>query len=253
MDIVVYDNSPTSMVTQSDCISDNWRIHYIHDKTNPGVSKAYNEGFKITKKLNKKWVLLLDQDTTFPRDAIPRYFQAVCKYKENFLFVPTLKSGNKIWSPCRYFLKRGFPLKVVNIGINPIKNASLLNSGMLLHISLFQKTGPFNEKIKLYFSDFYFVEQYRKHFTDFVVIDLVCTHGISTITENRKHVEESLTRFRYFCEGAKYFANNSWEFLILTLVVAARTVKLSLIHKNLNFFAIFYDYFFARNSNSKKQ
>ncbi len=60
MDIVVYDNSPTPMVTESEHISDNWRIHYLHDETNPGVSKAYNEGFRIARKLQKRWLLLLD-------------------------------------------------------------------------------------------------------------------------------------------------------------------------------------------------
>ena len=253
MDIVVYDNSPTPMVTAPECINDSWTIHYIHDETNPGVSKAYNEGIRIAQKLNKEWVLLLDQDTIFPGDAITRYFRAIHKYKGRFLFAPILKSGNKIWSPCRYFLKRGFHLNSVDIGISSIKNTSLLNSGMLLHTSIFEKTGMFNEKLKLYFSDFYFIEQYREHFSDFVVIDLLCAHRISTATENRKDVEESLNRFRYFCEGAKHSANNFRDFLILLLVATCRAVKLSLIHKNLSFFVIFYNSFFTRKTGSKRQ
>ena len=45
---------------------DGFRIHYISDPTNPGVSKAYNVGFELARQLNKKWLLLLDQDTVFP-------------------------------------------------------------------------------------------------------------------------------------------------------------------------------------------
>ena len=252
MDILVYDNSPTPMVNDSDSVSDNWRIHYIHNETNPGVSTAYNYGFQLAKRLQKKWVLLLDQDTTFPKDALTRYFQAVHKYKGRFLFAPILKSGNKIWSPCRYFLKRGFHLKSVNIGINSIRYTSPLNSGMLLHMSLFEKTGMFNEKLKLDFSDFYFIERYRKHFSDFVVIDLLCDHGTSTI-ENRNDVEKSLNRFRYFSEGAKHSANNFGELLVLTFFVGLRAAKLSLIHKNFRFFVIFHEYFFCEKSRQERK
>jgi len=31
MDILVYDNSPMPMETESECIRDDWRIHYIHN------------------------------------------------------------------------------------------------------------------------------------------------------------------------------------------------------------------------------
>lgn len=245
MDILVYDNSPTPMVNDSDSVSDNWRIHYIHNETNPGVSTAYNYGFQLAKRLQKKWLLLLDQDTTFPDDALTKYFQAVHKYKGHFLFAPILKSGNKIWSPSRYFLKRGFPLKSVNIGINSIKQTSPLNSGMLLHMSLFEKTGMFNEKLKLDFSDFYFVEHYRKHFSDFVVIDLLCDHGTST-TENRNDVEQSLNRFRYFCEGAKHSANNFTDFLILALFVVFRAIKLSVKFRSIRFLTVVGEKFFGQ-------
>ena len=127
MDIVVYDNSPEPAYEKKASF-DNWNIHYIHDGSNPGVSKAYNEGFKIGKELNKKWLLLLDQDTTFPQDALIKYFDAMNSYKNSVLFAPVLIVNNKIYSPSRYYLKRGFHLKSIKVGFNTIRNKTLLNS-----------------------------------------------------------------------------------------------------------------------------
>ena len=47
MDIVVYDNSPTPMVTASECINDNWTIHYIHDNTNPVLAKHITKDLEL--------------------------------------------------------------------------------------------------------------------------------------------------------------------------------------------------------------
>src|SRR5579859_5229563 len=50
-----YDNSPQP---QESLVDQCWTTYYHHDPSNPGVSKAYNEGFKKAKALNKKWLLL---------------------------------------------------------------------------------------------------------------------------------------------------------------------------------------------------
>lgn len=45
MYIVVYDNSPVSEY-EKEAGFENWNIHYIHYRSNPGVSKAYNDYLK---------------------------------------------------------------------------------------------------------------------------------------------------------------------------------------------------------------
>lgn len=251
MDIVVYDNSPTPMVTAPECINDNWTIHYIHDNTNPGVSKAYNEGFGIARKLNKKWLLLLDQDTSFPQNAIVEYSKAVRETPSIFLFAPILISNDKIMSPCRYFLHRGYSLKKVKYGVCDFSMKSLLNSGMLIQVEAFQKVGGYNEKIRLDFADHAFIKCYKGYYRNFVVINMRCYHGFfgnQSLTTNA-----ALVRFAYYGEGARYSANNFMDFLILLLVATCKAVKLSLTYKNLKFFVIFYNSFFARKTGSKRQ
>jgi glycosyltransferase involved in cell wall biosynthesis len=251
MDIVVYDNSPTPMVTESECINDNWTIHYIHDKTNPGVSKAYNTGFRIAKKLHKNWFLLLDQDTFFPENALVEYSKAIQENPGIFLFAPILISNNRIMSPCKYFLHRGYSVKKVKHGVCNFSMNSLLSSGMLIYVEAFKRVGGYNEKIRLDFADHSFIERYKAHYNYFALINLRCSHGF--FGNQDLTTDAALVRLAYYCEGAKHFANNFRDSLILTLVVAARTVKLSLTHKNLKFFVIFYNYFFARKTGSKEQ
>lgn len=240
MDILVYDNN-LEPAYEKEASFENWNILYIRDRSNPGVSKAYNEGFKIGKKLNKKWLLLLDQDTTFPEDALIKYFDAMHYYKNSVLFAPILTVNNKIYSPSRYYLKRGFHLKSINAGLNIMRNKTLLNSGMCISLAAFEKIGGFNEKVKLYFSDFNFIDRYRRYYTGFIVIDTICEHKMFTI-EN-KNAENQLRRFIYFCEGARNSSDNCVDFCIYFSYAFLRAIKLSITFKTFGFIMVFFHNF----------
>ena len=240
MDIVVYDNSPEP-VYETETGFDNWNIHYIHDRSNPGVSKAYNEGFKIGRKLDKKWLLLLDHDTTFPEDALVKYFDAMNSNKNSVLFAPILKVNNKIYSPSKYYLKRGFRLKSIKAGLNTIRKKTLLNSGLCISLAAFEKIGGFNEKVKLYFSDFNFIDKYRRHYTGFIVLDTICEHKMFTI-EN-KNAQSQLRRFIYFCEGARNSGDKWIDFCIYFSFAFLRAIKLSITFKTFGFIMVFFHNF----------
>lgn len=251
MDILVYDNSPTPMVTESDFISDNWRIHYVHDKTNPGVSKAYNEGLGIARKLNKKWLLLLDQDTSFPQNAVVEYSKAIQENPDIYLLAPIVISINKIISPCRYFLNKGYCLRKVNPGVYNFHAKSLINSGMLINVEAFETAGGYNENVRLDFSDRFFISKYKTKYRNFSVINLRCFQNFSGT--QRLTLESALARFAYYCEGARNKAVNKVDYLTLMLVTALRTVKLSLKYMNFRFFVIFHEYFFCEKSRQERK
>src|SRR5258708_19448906 len=61
--IFIYDNSPQTHTHRQ---NQNWEITYRNDPSNPGVSKAYNEGFEFPKSQYKKWIFLFNQNTYFP-------------------------------------------------------------------------------------------------------------------------------------------------------------------------------------------
>ena len=236
MDIVVYDNSPTPMVTESEHISDNWRIHYLHDETNPGVSKAYNEGFRIARKLQKRWLLLLEQDTAFPENAFVEYSRAIQENPDIYLLAPIVISKNKIISPCRYFLNRGYSLRKVTPGVHNFHLKSLINSGMLIHLDAFQKVGGYNEQIGLDFADHSFIGKYKANYDNFAVINLRCVQGF--LADQQMTIDSALSRFAYYCEGARNKATNKLDYFMLMLLTILRGTTLSLRYMNCRFFRI---------------
>ena len=240
IDIFVYDNSPSSMIVNEELSGKNWKIHYVHDETNPGVSKAYNEGFKLGKKLNKKWLLLLDQDTTLPDDAIIKYCRAVLDNNEHSLFAPILISTNSIiYSPTNYFFKRGFPMKSIEIGLMNSRRKSLINSGLLISIDIFEKVGGYNERLKLDFSDFDFIDRYRKISDKFFIIDTECIHELSS---NEEDLHSSINNFTRYCKGLKIYIVADFDSFCLLCITLIRACKLSLRFRNIDFISAFLRY-----------
>jgi GT2 family glycosyltransferase len=238
LDIVIYDNSPLPMIDDKHDTYLNWNIHYIHDKANPGVGKAYNEGFKIGKRLNKEWLLLLDQDTKFKGDALIKYWQAVKSNPDTFLFAPLLISEyGDIYSPCRYLSRRGFPLKKKKFGLQSFENRSLLNSGLLINMDAFELAGGYNEDLKLDFSDFEFIDRYKTINQFFFIIDTECLHSFSSEEDN---INKSFSRFNRYCESIKVLNKIYSDALILWFFAFARACKLSFRFKSTNFLITFY-------------
>lgn len=239
LDIIVYDNSERSEVKSgSTFLKGQLKIHYFHDPSNPGVSKAYNFAARYAHKLKKSWILLLDQDTSFPINAISTYISALKNYPSIKLFAPVLKlSTGTIISPCRYFFKRGFALKKVSTGINSLQQISPLNSGMLIDLDAFTLSGGYNEKIKLDFSDFQFIERLKKNFDQFCIINVISLQEFSDEETNTVKLNE---RFFFYCDGAKNSEKNSFcDRLIYFLVVLLRATNLVYRTKDITFYKTF--------------
>ncbi len=236
VDLFVYDNSPVSIYQNE--ILNNWKIHYIHDPSNPGVSKAYNEGFKLGKKLNKKWLMLLDQDTQFAVNSFSKYSEAIEHNPNLSLIAPILISENRdIYSPCLYRFKRGFPLKNIQLGLQEINNKSVLNSGLLIRVDMFEKVGGYNENLKLDFSDFDFLDRYRKLNSSFYIIDVECVHDLSSTEDD---LNKALKRFNRYCISAKILAKVNFDTFILMGITLFRSYKLSIKFKNISFIWTFF-------------
>lgn len=240
IDIFIYDNSPSAMILQEELSGGNWKIHYVHDETNPGVSKAYNEGFRLGKKMNKKWLLLLDQDTKLPKDAIIKYCRALQDNGEYSLVAPILVSTNGIiYSPCNYFFKRGFPMKSIEIGLVKARRKSLLNSGLLISMDIFEKVGGYNEKLKLDFSDFEFLDRYRKISDQFFIINTECIHELSS---NEEDMRLSITNFTRYCKGLKIYIVADFDSFCLLCITLIRACKLSFRFRSIDFISVFCRY-----------
>jgi GT2 family glycosyltransferase len=239
MDLVVYDNSLVAAFESGSVFKYRaFIVHYFHDATNPGVSKAYNFAAQYALHLKKQWLLLLDQDTTFSIDAISNYVVVLKNYPQIKLFAPVLKlADNRIISPSRYCFKRGFALKEIAPGIHRLKKISPLNSGMLINLEAFRSVGGYNEKVKLDFSDFQFIERFKRRFDQFCVINVIAKHSFSDIEINTSKLNE---RFMMYCYGAKNCDRNSFiDRVIYFMVVFFRATNLVYRTKNIVFYKTF--------------
>jgi GT2 family glycosyltransferase len=231
VDLFVYDNSPESYQDYTAEIFKNFIITYQHDPFNSGVSKAYNKGAEIARKMGKKWILLLDQDTIFPLNMISAYLSSIMEFPHETLFAPVMKfNEKKIISPCYFKFMRGFSVSQVNAGLNSLDTYSVINCGMCIDVDAFHENGGYNEDIKLDFSDHDFIRRFRKNVsTSFIVIDLKVKHQLSSEAKN-SFVNDKV-RFGFYIDGGKKMESSILEALLIRVNFVIRALKLSVIHK----------------------
>lgn len=236
LEVFIYDNSPQA---QNVINHENINITYLHDPQNSGVSKAYNEGVKYAAENRKKWVLLLDQDTKLPKCILEKYWSAINENPYIDLFVPILKlNGGTIFSPSRYKFKRGFFLENIEVGKHSLYRYAPVNSGMMLRTSAFLDVGGYNDEVQLDFSDFQFIERFRKKHPDFFVINAECGHDFSN---DESSLESQSMRFRSYCEGARNVENKShWDWHQYNIVVFIRALRLTLRYRNTGFIGTYF-------------
>lgn len=242
IDVVLYDNSPMPMWHDNEKQYSGFRIHYISDTSNPGVSKAYNAGFELARQLRKKWLLLLDQDTAFPEEALTMYAAAIEKYAEPPLIAPMLVCDGRIYSPCHHVVNVNFPLRTIRPGIVTTKGLSILNSGLCIRLDAFEKAGGFDERIPLDFADHDFMRRYRRYFDSFVLLDMVCAHNFSD--KEVPDVDKAFVRFGFYCRGAKNSIRGCVDAVSLFMVAFVRAQRLSARFKDPRFFPLLFTTFF---------
>ncbi|MFT5660631.1 MAG: GT2 family glycosyltransferase [Sulfurimonas sp.] len=245
IDIFIYDNSKDP---QSITDIDQMNLFYVHNSENPGVSKAYNAGIQKAKELNKKCVLLLDQDTEFNLSLLEEYTSLYEKYGDGYIYAPIICNQlcTKIYSPSIINRFIGKVQKIENFiysEIYDIKNKSLINSGMMIPIKIVDTVGVFNENIQLDFSDYYFVEKYKHFNSNIILINEKISHSLSG--DEQKYFSKEMHRYIYYCIGAKELSkslNVSTHF-----AVVRRMIRLIIKYRHIKPITIFFLYYMKDN------
>ena len=240
--VLIYNNSPEVKIEQP--INTNHQIEIIQDNSNAGVSKAYNCGANKAKELNLPWILIADQDTIFPPDFFEETHLNIKQHPTEKLFAPILTSKNQYLSPCRFKFNRGKIANDVSIGLNDFKNKSLLNSGLLIDVSTYLEIGGYNEKIKLDFSDFYFILKFQKKHTHFVLTNVICEHDLSASETN---LEKQLIRFEYYCRGALEYGKSTNQSFQIFILILFRTLLLSFRQQTSKYIVVLQNQLFSKN------
>lgn len=233
LDLVVYDNAPEYNLHQIDYPG--FRIHYIPDYTNSGVSRAYNKAFVIGQNLKKNFLLLLDQDT----EISDSYCEELSLIDNRYgLIAPVLEDKGVIISPCRYRFGRGSSLKKEDcmVGIKKMKGFNFLNSGSLISLDLFGRVGGFDERIPFYFSDFNFFNRVKKYENHFYLMKTTFHHEMAS--NDTSNMDRFSTRFRLYCEGAFRCYDHFLGRLMMFINVFLRAFKMGLKCHTLRFLKI---------------
>ncbi len=239
IDVFIYDNSMQEQIVPE---IDGINCYYIHDKKNAGVSKGYNVGIEKAKELNKKYVILLDQDSNISCSDFEKYTLMYNKYGDDYLYTPIMYHKDKIYSPgcINYFAGKVQDLnKFMYREVYSLEDKSLINSGLLIPLKIIDLIGNFNENIKLDFSDFYFIEKYKKFNTNVILLNLYVKHSLSGDKSNN-YLKE-MSRYKYYCNGAKYFNISSGNFRLFA--VFRRMLRLIVKYKSVKPIYIFAFYF----------
>lgn len=202
--LFVYDNSSQAKHLKSE-FKGKWE--YIHDPANGGLSKAYNKAALFAKRNGFEWILLLDQDTIFSPCILKSYERIQSKYPEIKLIVPSVKieKGTYI-SPTKIHWWGNRSSKMIPNGILSLFKYSPINSGMLIQVSAFWEVGGYNEKVKLDYSDYQFIERLRKKYPSFYVMKETILQNFSSLVDS---IPIKKKRYALFCQSIKHFETNS--------------------------------------------
>lgn len=164
--LFVFDNSPIRQYENDKFQFKNFIIHYHHEETNPGLSVAYNLALEECIRLNKKWLLLLDQDTTFTI----KYIKEIESLDFNILpdsvvaIMPRVVSftDDRIIAPVKMFL--GGIFRPTNIEKGVIKSKiSGINSGTLLNVFYLNSINGFSKNYTLDMLDHWYFRKLFKN------------------------------------------------------------------------------------------
>jgi rhamnosyltransferase len=234
LEILLYDNSQTVFTGISAFKIPGLQIHYIHDPSNPGVSKAYNRAAQIAVELKKKWLILFDQDTFVNKAFLPELIKCINENPGINIFSAIVESHGRIISPAIIspFWQRPGTLKKVQPGIHVAKRFTLINSSMVVSCIEFDHMGGYDEDLKLDFSDHYFFYKFKKINKSFFIIPVVNGHNLSSFAET--DYLKAFKRFAMYYSSAFVYSlkiKNKipvlWAFL--------RALKLSLKYKKISF------------------
>jgi rhamnosyltransferase len=241
--LVVYDNSAKN--SQSNIDVELAYSEYFHNQNNPGVSAAYNYGWKVAKAKGFDWLLLLDQDTNLPENGLQIYKESIKSFPDVLIHAPILKNELLIISPSAYKYRRGFALKEISPGKYSLANIRPLNSGLCLNIAVLDAVGGYNEKIRLDFSDFDFMRRAAFKFNHFVVIPLIGKHQLSSLNET---FDQAVLRYMFYCNGGRNSIIIFIDYIFLGIVCFLRGLKLTLKFKSLRFLIVYWQFFICKKA-----
>ena len=222
------------------------RYVVVNSEENKKLSFAYNFALKRAVENGRKWLLLLDQDTSVPKGYFNR-LQDFLKsgYPEKLAaVVPVLKSGDVVLSP-----------KVVSSRLRIESEAkpneygrwiTAINSMSLMNVGFFNSIGGFSSKYELDMLDRWSYNQIMKLNRLVYVLDVNSNHELSFLD-----FEKNVTPERYsdFMKMENRFSTDEMDLLYLVFYkvkLILKGLKQFVKYKNKEYSKITFSYIFKK-------
>lgn len=164
------DNSDTKNDEINNVIKSLDKVKYINNNGNQGIANALNVGARRAIQEKYEWILTMDQDSSFDPLVFKQYLQYA-------LSIPTLESIAVI---APNFLAKPDG----KISCTYIKELTVITSGNLLNLRLYNVIGGFNEKLFIDEVDHEYC--LKAHLADYKIIkfiDVYLKHQLGNILE----------------------------------------------------------------------
>lgn len=229
--IVVYDNSPEPQIIP------NSNVIYYHNPKNGGVSAGYNYAAQIAQKLgNIDYLLLLDQDTIFPKEYIDILSIKIREYPFVNLFVPRIVYDSHMpFSPIK---TTGINRNAVFLeeGLYSLSDYLPVNSGACMKIDVFDKVCGYNPEIRLDFADYDFFSRLGIVSNSYYVLG---ASAFQNFSNNENNISKLKTRYKLFIESGRIAKKNIIIRKDVVYMVIRHTLALTIRTKKLFFIMYF--------------
>lgn len=233
--IIIWDNSTLRLEQDSiDYLRNHFlKFIYKHTPENVVLSKIYNSVIDTLDGQNS-YLMLCDDDSDIPECFFEILENQIHLNPSINLFLPQIFSESILVSPAKDYLITTKLIKDLQPGTLLSRSITAINSGMVISNRFFKDGFRYNEDLRFYGTDNYFMIQYAKANEKLVVLDVSFIHSLSFNATG--DIKNKLRIFRENRRANKIIYKNFFlkrQIVILNNLVVA--IKLCLKNHTLEF------------------
>lgn len=207
IDLLVADNS--SAPQQQSSLS--FAAEYLHDGSNAGLARRYNQALQKAIACGATWLLLLDQDTAVTAEYVTEAIALSTRLTHDMQVIaiaPKLVTGDRLQSPHKpLFRHSGFSFSRSTEGLAE-GLLRVYNSGVVLRVSALEAMGGFPESYWLDYLDHATFHRLQNDGGRVYVMRSALEHAMSIDREDKhrdpayaaRHLNQLATELRFYRE-----------------------------------------------------
>ena len=178
--IYLWDNSPVCLSSENLVFLKNRfnKVIYKHTPDNLALSKLYNK--VIDEVVEKKgYLMLCDDDSNIPLNFFAVLVSQIEQHPVINLFLPQIFSDAVLVSPAKDYLVFTKHIKQIQPGLLVSNCTTAINSGMVISNRLFKNGFRYDENLRFYGTDNFFMIEYARDNKFLNVLDVQIKHSLS--------------------------------------------------------------------------